>query len=130
VCALLNDVKVRIVFSLMSGWRTSIFTRSCLEPPKRTSRRADYCLLIPCNPAKTNTMRCYVSGEKIGVTIDKEDLLNVFEKFGKISDCWVARQPPGRSSSWKSSASILYPLRCYCFESALYLYLNEVLFFR
>jgi hypothetical protein len=40
-------------------------------------------------------MRCYVSGEKIGVSIDKEDLLNVFEKFGKISDCWVARQPPG-----------------------------------
>ena len=40
-------------------------------------------------------MRCYVSGEKIGVTIDKEDLQDAFSKYGTVTDVWVARQPPG-----------------------------------
>eukprot|EP00613_Pedinella_sp_CCMP2098_P043656 CAMPEP_0171788590 /NCGR_PEP_ID=MMETSP0991-20121206/64582_1 /TAXON_ID=483369 /ORGANISM="non described non described, Strain CCMP2098" /LENGTH=241 /DNA_ID=CAMNT_0012397753 /DNA_START=17 /DNA_END=742 /DNA_ORIENTATION=+ len=40
-------------------------------------------------------MRCYVSGEKIGVTIDKEDLQDAFSRFGTVTDVWVARQPPG-----------------------------------
>ena len=40
-------------------------------------------------------MRCYVSGDKIGVSIDKEDMMKTFERFGRISDVWVARQPPG-----------------------------------
>mmetsp|Transcript_50094 Transcript_50094/g.113699 ORF Transcript_50094/g.113699 Transcript_50094/m.113699 type:complete len:198 (-) Transcript_50094:230-823(-) len=40
-------------------------------------------------------MRVYVSGEKIGVSIDKEDLQDAFGKFGNLTDVWVARQPPG-----------------------------------
>jgi len=63
-------------------------------------------------------MRCYVSGEKIGVTIDKEDLLNVFEKFGKISDCWVARQPPGMSTPGKF-LRVSCHRDCYYFAPAL-----------
>ena len=37
-------------------------------------------------------MHLYLTGEKIGVDISKEDLQDKFEKFGPIRSIWVARQ--------------------------------------
>ena len=40
-------------------------------------------------------MNVYVSGEKVGVSIEKEDMEAAFSKFGRLTNVWVARQPPG-----------------------------------
>jgi len=37
----------------------------------------------------------YISGDRVGIDIDHEDITDAFKKFGRLGNVWVARQPPG-----------------------------------
>jgi len=37
----------------------------------------------------------YVAGDRLGIDIFQNDLEDVFQRYGRINNVWVARQPPG-----------------------------------